>query len=149
MAVSRAIRRLLRVLNLEEEQRQLALESAQAELGRLENALAAAHERGRNGRQMVVSGIRSGELQDRLAGTEEARASEHCALMLKPRILHAMVELGECREAFLAKRVERRQAETLIQEDEARDAVEADRRGQQSLDDWYLSRLPGSKTKET
>jgi len=45
------------------------------------------------------------------------------------------------REDFLGKRVERRQAETLIQETEAQDAVEADRRGQQTLDDWYSSRL--------
>jgi hypothetical protein len=33
--------------------------------------------------------------------------------------------------------VERRQAETLIQEAEAREAMETNRRGQQSIDDWY------------
>jgi hypothetical protein len=39
------------------------------------------------------------------------------------------------------KRVERKQAEALIQETEARDAVEANRHSQQALDDWYRNRL--------
>ena len=39
------------------------------------------------------------------------------------------------------KRVERRQAETLIHETEAQEVIESGRRGQQSLDDWYSSRL--------
>jgi hypothetical protein len=45
------------------------------------------------------------------------------------------------REEFLAKRVERRQAETLIKETEARDAIEAGRRSQQNLDDWFGNRM--------
>jgi hypothetical protein len=45
------------------------------------------------------------------------------------------------RQAFLLKRVERRQAEALIGETEEREAITAERRGQQSLDDWFRSRL--------
>jgi hypothetical protein len=48
--------------------------------------------------------------------------------------------------------VERRQAETLIAETEAREAIVAGRRGQQSLDDWYSSRLyraPGKEEADT
>jgi hypothetical protein len=37
--------------------------------------------------------------------------------------------------------VERRQAETLIRETEAREAVEDGRRGQQTLDNWFSSRM--------
>ena len=44
------------------------------------------------------------------------------------------------RQEFLAKRIERRQAETLIERSEARDAVDAARRTQRELDDWFLSR---------
>jgi len=44
------------------------------------------------------------------------------------------------REEYLASRVERRQAETLIQEAEARDTLDADRRSQQGLDDWFRNR---------
>jgi hypothetical protein len=47
------------------------------------------------------------------------------------------------------KRVERRQAETLIQKTEARDAIEADRHVQQTLDDWYNSRrLHGERAED-
>jgi hypothetical protein len=58
------------------------------------------------------------------------------------------VELGVAtlRQEFLGKRVERRQAETLIRETEARDAIEAGRRGQQALDDWYRFRLHRAET---
>ena len=38
------------------------------------------------------------------------------------------------------KRVERRQAETLIRESEAQEAIETDRRSQQALDNWYSFR---------
>ena len=41
MAISRALRRLLRIRNLEEEQSRLAVESALVELRRLEHALRA------------------------------------------------------------------------------------------------------------
>jgi hypothetical protein len=42
MAVSRALRRLLRIRDLEEEQRRVALESALVELHRLQHSLEAA-----------------------------------------------------------------------------------------------------------
>jgi hypothetical protein len=41
---------------------------------------------------------------------------------------------------YLAHRVERRQAETLIENAEALDGVEAARKSQHELDDWFLSR---------
>jgi len=141
MAVSRALRRLLRIRNLQEEQSRLALESALGELHRLENALVAAFERGRRGRSLVQSSIQTGQLMDRLAGFEETRSAGIHAVALGPRIDAMGVEVTDRREEFLSKRVERRQAETLIQEAEARDAIEAGRRGQQALDDWYSNRL--------
>jgi hypothetical protein len=141
MAVSRALRRLLRVRDLEEEQSRLALESALGELHRLEQALTAAFERERRGRRLVESGVQTGQLADRLAGFEETRSASSHALILQPRIGSKNEEVSERRQEFLLKRMERRQAETLIQETEAKEAVEAARRGQQSLDDWYSSRL--------
>jgi antitoxin component of MazEF toxin-antitoxin module len=145
MAVSRALRRLLRVLEIEEEQSRLALESAVGELGILEHSLTATRTRERSGRRLVISSAQSGELPDRLAGLEETRAARRRADALAPRIADAEVEVTTSREVFLAKRVERRQAETLIHEIEAQDAVIAGRRSQQALDDWYLNRLQGTK----
>jgi len=141
MPVSPALRRLFRIRDLEEEQCRLALESAQSELNRLEQALVATVERKRRGRQLVGTSAHTNELPDRLAGLEETRAAERFAAALAPRIKDMQMNVNARREEFLQKRVERRQAETLIQETEIKDAVETGRREQQSLDDWYRSRL--------
>jgi hypothetical protein len=141
MAVSRALRRLLHIRELEEEQNRLALESASGDLNRLERALMAAYERERRGRRLVEASAQSNQLMDRLAGLEETRSASLHAIALGPRIDAKQGEVAARRQEFLAKRVERRQAETLIEETEAREAIEGDRRGQQSLDDWYSSRL--------
>jgi hypothetical protein len=141
MAVSRALRRLLRIRDLEEEQGRLALESALGELRHLENALAAAVERDRRGRRLVEASARTGELPDRLAGLEETRAAGRRSAALGEWIADAELDVAALRQEFLARRVERRQAETLIQESEARDAVEDGRRGQQALDDWFRNQM--------
>jgi flagellar biosynthesis chaperone FliJ len=141
MAVSRALRRLLRIRDLEEEQCRLALESAVGELNRLESALTAAGERGRRGRRLIDASAHTGELPDRLAGIEEIQAASRFAAVLVPRIAEVEQNVADLRQAFLVKRIERRQAETLIQETEAKDAVEASRREQQALDDWYRNRM--------
>jgi hypothetical protein len=141
MAVSRALRRLLRIRELEEEQSRLALESSLGELRRLQHALAATTERDRLGRRLVDASARTGELTDRLAGLEETRAAIRQAEVITPRVEAKEYEVMELRQAFIKKRVEHRQAETLISETEASDAIEAGRRGQQALDDWYSNRL--------
>ena len=145
MAASRALRRLLRVLTIEEDQCRLALESALGELRRLERIMLAAQYRARGGRRLVFLSAGSGELADRLAGIEETHAAKRRQLALAPRIEQAEREVEELRQAFLAKRVECRQAETLIRENQAKDEVIAGRRTQQALDDWYLNRLHAAK----
>jgi len=146
MAVSPALRRLLRVLDLEEEQRRLALESALGELRRLEHARAATMERERRGRLLVTASVHSGEMPDRLAGLEEMCAARRLQAILAPRIAAMETRVAELRGQFLGKRIERRQAETLLREAEARTAVQAGRRAQRSLDDWYLNLLSRTKT---
>jgi hypothetical protein len=141
MSVSRAMRRLLHIRNLEEEQSRLALESAMGEFNRLECELTVAIARERQGRRLVEASAQTGELPDRLAGLEETRSATRHAEALEPRIEAKENEVAELRQAFLVKRVEHRQAETLIQETEAQDAVEADRRAQQSLDGWFGARM--------
>ncbi len=141
MAVSRALRRLLRIRDLEEEQCRLALESATGSLHRLQHALEATFERGRRGRRLIEASVHSGELPDRLAGLEEMRSAGCHAQALVPRIADAQLDVAALREEFLSKRVERRQAETLIEETEARDAIEAARRSQQNMDDWFGNRM--------
>jgi flagellar export protein FliJ len=149
VAVSRPLRRLLGVLEIEEEQCRVALESAVGDLRRMELALVAAKERERSGRQQVTASAKTGELVDRIAGLEETRAALRHGAALKPRIAEAELEVARRRQEFLAKRIERRQVETLIQKTEAEDAVDAGRRAQQELDDWFLSRAQhGRRTNE-
>jgi len=150
MTASRAMRRLMQVRALEEELRQAALESAVGDLRRMELALVASEERERNGRQQVTASVRTGELVDRIAGLEETRAALRHGAALKPRIAEAELEVARRRQEFLAKRIERRQVETLIQKTEAEDAVDAGRRAQRELDDWFLSRAQhGGGTNES
>lgn len=140
MAASRTLRRLLRVLEMEEEQAHGALEAALAELHRLETACSAAQERELKGRRLLVASAHTGQWVDRMAGMEEARIARSWAGALKMRKSAAEGEAAALREAFLAKRTEKRQAETLIREAEAREALEAGRRSQQLLDEWFLNR---------
>ncbi|MGA2350753.1 MAG: hypothetical protein ABSF70_10000 [Terracidiphilus sp.] len=146
MAVSRALRRLLRIRELEEEQNRLALESAIGELNRLEHALTATFERARRGRSLFQTSAQTGQLPDRIAGMEETRSAALHAVALGPRIEAKGEDVTARRQEFLVKRVERRQAETLIKETEAQDAIVEERHGQQALDAWYGSRLYRKET---
>jgi uncharacterized membrane protein YdfJ with MMPL/SSD domain len=143
MAVSSAILRLLRVLTLEEEQCERSLAVARGRLERLEQALAAVAARDRGGRRLIAASAGQGDTTDRLAGIEEARAAARGAEALAPWMREAEQEVAALREAYLAKRVERRQAETLVREAEAAQTLAAARRSQQALDDWYLNRRSG------
>jgi sirohydrochlorin ferrochelatase len=147
MAVSRPLRRLLGVLELEEEQSRQALESSIGDLRRFEQLLTLVRKKERAGRALVVVSAHTGELPDRLAGLEESRSARRSTVVLEARILDAETQVTELREAYLTKRVERRQAETIIQEIESRDAATAARRGQQALDDWFLNRIHATKSR--
>jgi hypothetical protein len=139
MAVSRAMQRLLKVLEIQEEEYRAAMEAARAELKQLEQALTRSVERERGGRHLVAASAASGDVTDRIAGLEEAHTARRVAAALAPRIAEAELAVHARRREFLGKRIERRQTETLIEEAGARDKLEAGRRTQRDLDDWFLS----------
>jgi|SRR5208337_1627221 len=140
MAVSRAMRRLLQVLEIQEGECRRAMESARAELKLLERALTRNVERERGGRRLVAASAATGEIADRIAGIEETRVAKRIASALAPRIAESESTVNLRQREFLVKRIERRQTETLIEEAEALERVEAGRRAQRDLDDWFLSR---------
>ena len=155
MPVSNALRRLLRIRDLEQEQHRRALESALSELRLLEEALERATERERGGRSGFAASVldlspeperhpdrRPLELQSALIETSIGKSH---AQALAPRISRAAAQAALRRQEFLLKRMERRQAETLIRESEAAEAVDAIRQGQQRLDDWFLARTRGDR----
>jgi flagellar biosynthesis chaperone FliJ len=139
-AVSRGLRRLLELRLLEEDQSRLALESGLAELHLLERACDTAGERARRGRQLVHIGVEAGELIDRIAGLEEGRVASRHTSLLKTRIIQSGQAAEVLRQNYQSARVERLQVETLLREAEAAEALTANRRSQQALDDWYGSR---------
>lgn len=144
MAVSRAMRRLLRLLEMQEEQARVQMESALADLRRLERALNAAGERERAGRRLVTASAAENaavnETTDRMAGVEESRMASRQAAALKPRLAGAGAAVKERRREFLDKRIERRQAETVIEHAETKESTEVRRRGQRESDDWFLGK---------
>ena len=140
MAIPRNMRRLLQVLKLEEEQRKAEMETALGDLRRLERALTATQEREREGRRLVQASAATGEIVDRLAGLDESRAALRVGALLKPRIAQSRDEATTRRRNFLSKRVERRQAESVLQSAETAEAVEAGRRRQREQDEWFLSK---------
>ncbi len=140
MAGPAALQRLLRIRDLEEEQRRLALESALGELNLLNDAREAARARERKGRELVGESVRSGRGADRQAGLVQSQFAQRLATSLEPRVANAEQEATRLRQEVLEKRVECRQAETLIDESEARASIETGRRDQRVLDDWYGAR---------
>ena len=131
---------------MEEEMRRRGLESAQGELAQLQTALKAARQKERRGRKLVNSGVLSEVLPDRLAGLEEVHAGIRLGSFLQQHIEVATLQVNERREEYLAKRLERRQAEALIEAAEATDKVDANRKSQQALDEWYLTSRPSEKS---
>ncbi len=140
MAIRGALDRLFRVRELEEEQCGAAVEEAVVQMRRLENAVVAAQERIRRGRLLVAASAQSGDLLDRVAGVEETRSAGRAQENLSNRVKDAEAALANLRQLFMAKRVERRQVETLLKQQEAALAFGADRRDQRVLDDWHRMR---------
>jgi len=137
----RSLRRVLRVLKVQEEHAQAALESTLGQLRQIENALNFAIERERAGRELIGRSAQSGDAEDRHAALEETAASGRKVVALRPRQEDAERDVVLRREAFLARRLARRQVEELIREADARQAVNSARRQQQSMYDRYLGRL--------
>jgi flagellar export protein FliJ len=141
MPVSRALKRLLGVRELEEEQYRVALTSAINERTRLRKALQLAADRARRGRALITHSVGSGELYDRLAGLEEVRGAHLLKDVLCERIVTAEKQVTEDRENYLSSRMGRRQVETLIGKTNEKDIREGLRRSQQEIDEWFRSRM--------
>jgi len=145
MTVSRAMRRLKQVLEIQEEECRAAMESARTELARLQQALTLSMERERAGRRLVAASAATGEITDRIAGMEETRVAKRTSISLALRTAEWELVVNARQQEFLGKRIERRQTETLIEEAEAVERMEAGRRAQRNLDDWFLTRRAPSR----
>lgn len=147
MPVSKSMRRLLSIRQAEEERRRTGMESALTELHRLKVALMTTRGRAKLARALVASSVQTGECLDRIAGLEEIAMADRLVKILVDRIDVAGKDLERTQQEFLAKRIERRQVETLCDAMKAQDTVEAKRKSQMALDEWHRTQRRGTITK--
>jgi hypothetical protein len=145
VAVSRGLRRLYKLRNIEELQKASLFKLAVVELDQLKNAVEAAHNREGNGRTLVTRSVMTGETQDRLYGIEEIAAAVQISAVLESRLRSATEKVERIRSEFLNKRLEKRQAEILLQSALDRAADLAQRKMQLSLDEWTRLRRRGEE----
>jgi len=139
MPVSLAMRRLLGIRVLQEEQRRTTLETALRELEGFRMARVLAQNRARAGRGLVSQSAHSGELLDRLAGLAEQRHAQERITHLAQPIADAEQRAAAERLNYLAARVERRQAETIVNNVVEEDTRTTARKSQADLDEWFRS----------
>lgn len=140
MPVSMALRRLLQVRSLEEEQDKAALEFALGDLRRLESALRAAHARGRAGRAGLASVASGCDPVDRIAALVETEAARRSIQVLAQRVAAATSRAARLRDEYLGRRVQRRQVETVIREAEELESIAQARTEQQNADERFGTR---------
>jgi hypothetical protein len=141
MVVRRTLTRLLRLRELEEEQSRLKLEAAVTNRNRAQKEFEAAVGRQAQGRRDFVTGIlRQSQLERAGGGMEMERASRE-RLRLQPALETADAEVMRQQAELLVRRTGRRQVETLVKNERTKVEVEAGRRAQQMLDDWYGRRI--------
>jgi hypothetical protein len=149
VSISRTLRRLHELRAIQEQEKKSALALALQHLHQLEQSLRRAQERAADGRTLLNSSLQSGQVEDRIAGSEEIASAERMARILRARMIAARNQIAGIRNMFLAARLQRRQVETLLESAIARDSEEGKRRTQIALDEWHLSRRTSSGGKYT
>lgn len=137
MLIKRTLNRLLRLRELEEEQSRLELELAVAERNRAQQEIALAARRQALGRSNFAAGIVEQNRLARAAGLFEAEEAHRQRLRLHPQLEAADAAVARQQAEFLLRRTGRRQVETLVENEHDKAEIEAGRRAQQMLDDWY------------
>lgn len=148
MPPGQSLKRLHSIRAAEEEQYRTQMNLALAELRRLEEALENSRERLRRALTLFSGSVHNGVVEDRIAGLEAAALADRLARVLAERIRIANGHFTQLRAQFLAKRVERRQVETLLDAVIAQDLIEGNRKNQLALDEWFRSRLPARQRGE-
>jgi flagellar export protein FliJ len=142
MTVKRVLSRLLRLRELEEEQSRLELEAAVGNRNRVAQELTVVVHRQIQGRMDFVNGISEKDTAGRTGAVIEMEQARRQRLRIEPRLESADAVVMRQREQFMARRIGRRQVETLVDQERLAAREQAGRRAQQMLDDWYGRRVP-------
>ena len=137
MAVKRVLTRLLRLRELEEELSRVELESAVGQRSRIERELETARARQAQGRRRFVAEAGNGETVGWMAALVQMEQARTHGDRIEGSLAAAEAEVARQRQEFMERRVDREQVETLLDGAHREAEIEAGRRAQQMLDDWY------------
>jgi flagellar export protein FliJ len=137
MAKGRALERLWRLRELEEEQSRVELESKVLDRRRVETQLAEATESAAHSRQVFADRLADPDTSARAGAILELEQARRSEAVLRPRWENAAAEVERQREEFGVRRTGRLQVETLLDREREAEREDAIRRAQQMLDDWY------------
>jgi flagellar export protein FliJ len=143
MSSGKALPRLLRLRQLEEEQARLELE---AQLMARNMALERQQrivERQDSERREFEEAVQHARTADRTGAVMELGLILDQRLWAEKSLAAAESAVDRSRATFLQKRIGRRQVESLVEEQALLAREEANRRDQQQLDDWYGRRRSG------
>jgi len=146
--IRRALPRLLRLRQIEEEESRQALEIAAAERNRAECEFARTVEHYAQSRRQFTAGVLRQNSLDRTGALLEMEQADRDRLVALPALHAANSKEARLKTGFLARRTERRQVEALVETQQRKGNAEDMRRVQQMLDDWYgrrnAERKPGA-----
>jgi flagellar export protein FliJ len=137
LANAQTLHRLHGVRQAEESRSRTYLDTALAELHRHKDALTNAIELRSASRALLASSVRSGEPIDRIAAMQALAAANLTLKLLQTRIGLAQKKVDAIRQESLAKRIERRQVESLLDALNAQEKEEERRKIQAALDEWH------------
>lgn len=137
MSRVRVLRRLCELRALEEQQAAGHYEMAVENLHRLLRAFDTSCRRSREGRRLLSASMESSEVHDRLFGINEMNSVARLSSKLQQLIRDAEAAVESSRDRFVAKRIEKGQAESLVDTASKAAALELLRRNQLGLDDWH------------
>jgi len=137
MAKRNVLERLWRLRELEEEQSRLELEAQVGERNHIAQQLAEAIAGAARSRGEFVARLGDSDTAGRTGALVELEQGRRRQTAIRPQLDNAEAAVELRREEFLARRTTRRQVETLLDREREAARVEAARRAQQMLDDWY------------
>ena len=139
------LRRLCDLREMEERNEASRLALATAVLRKIDDALRNVRGYEEAARVLIRSGVQRDDIVDRLAGAGETDLAARLVKGLEKKRRLGEEQVGMIRDQYLAKRVERRRVEAILQIEMEREESDAQRRTQSLLDEWH--RITGRETR--
>ena len=124
----------------------MELELAVADRKRLQQDREVAIGQQNQSKQEIVSAIERSESASRITALLEVEHACNLRETIETHLVTAESEIIRQREEFLLRRTGRQQVEKLLEDAIRKSEIEAGRKAQQMLDDWYGQRIRALRT---